>query len=44
MPAPTQPIDLMFNAYRGKALAVLLLRPDEEFHVRVAFFWQSLVV
>lgn len=31
---PKQPIDLMFSAYRRKLLALLLLRPDEEFHVR----------
>lgn len=31
---PVQPIDLMFNAYRRKVLAMLLLRPDEDFHVR----------
>ncbi|MGH6946887.1 MAG: nucleotidyltransferase domain-containing protein [Kiloniellales bacterium] len=31
---PTHPIDLMFNAYRRKVLAVLLLHPDEDFHVR----------
>lgn len=30
----TQPIDLMFSAYRRKVLAVLLLHPDEDFHVR----------
>jgi predicted nucleotidyltransferase len=34
MPAPTEPIDLMFSGYRRKVLAVLLLRPDEDFHVR----------
>jgi predicted nucleotidyltransferase len=34
MPASTQPIDLMFGAYRRKVLAVLLLRPDQDFHVR----------
>ena len=34
MPAPTQPINLMFSAYRRKVLAVLLLHPDEDFHVR----------
>lgn len=34
MPAPTQPINLMFSAYRRKVLAVLLLRPDQDFHVR----------
>jgi DNA-binding IclR family transcriptional regulator len=34
MPASTQPINLMFGAYRRKVLAVLLLRPDEDFHVR----------
>ena len=31
---PTQPIDLMFSAYRRKVLAVLLLHSDEDFHVR----------
>lgn len=34
MPASTQPINLMFSAYRRKVLALLLLRPDEDFHVR----------
>lgn len=34
MPASTQPINLMFSAYRRKVLAVLLLRPDQDFHVR----------
>lgn len=34
MPARIQPIDLMFSAYRRKVLALLLLRPDEDFHVR----------
>ena len=29
-----QPIELMFSAYRRQLLATLLLRPDEEFHVR----------
>lgn len=33
MPAP-QPIDLMFSTYRRRVLAVLLLRPDDDFHVR----------
>ena len=31
---PKQPIELMFSAYRRELLAKLLLRPDEEFHVR----------
>lgn len=30
----TQLIKLMFSAYRRKVLAVLLLHPDEDFHVR----------
>ena len=34
MRALTQPINLMFSAYRRKVLAVLLLRPDQDFHVR----------
>ena len=29
-----QPIEMMFGAYRRKLLALLLLRPDEKFHVR----------
>jgi predicted nucleotidyltransferase len=29
-----QPIEFMFSAYRRQALAVLFLRPDEQFHVR----------
>lgn len=29
-----QPIEFMFSPYRRRALAVLLLRPDERFHVR----------
>jgi len=29
-----QPIDFMFSPYRRALLAVLLLRPDERFHVR----------
>lgn len=29
-----QPIEFMFSPYRRQALAVLLLRPDEQFHVR----------
>jgi predicted nucleotidyltransferase len=29
-----QPIELMFGAYRRRLLALLLLRPDEGFHVR----------
>lgn len=29
-----QPIELMFGAYRRKLLAVLLMRPEEDFHVR----------
>ena len=31
---PKQPIELMFSAYRRELLGLLLLRPDEEFHVR----------
>lgn len=31
---PKQPIDFIFSPYRRQALAVLLLRPDEQFHVR----------
>ena len=31
---PKQPIELMFGAYRRQLLATLLLRPDEQFHVR----------
>lgn len=31
---PRQPIDFMFSPYRRAALATLLLRPDERFHVR----------
>lgn len=31
---PTQAIELMFGGYRRKLLAVLLLRPEEDFHVR----------
>ncbi len=31
---PKRPIELMFSAYRRALLATLLLRPDEEFHVR----------
>ena len=31
---PKQPIELMFSAYRRELLATLLLRPDEQFHVR----------
>jgi len=31
---PKQLIDFMFSPYRRKMLAVLLLRPDEQFHVR----------
>lgn len=30
----TQPIELLFGTYRRKILSLLLLRPDEEFHVR----------
>jgi hypothetical protein len=29
-----QPIDFLFSSYRRQMLAVLLLRPDERFHVR----------
>jgi predicted nucleotidyltransferase len=29
-----QPIDFLFSPYRRKVLALLLLRPDERFHVR----------
>ena len=29
-----QPIEFMFSAYRRQVLAVLFLRPDEQFHVR----------
>ncbi len=29
-----QPIEFMFSPYRRQALAVLFLRPDEQFHVR----------
>jgi predicted nucleotidyltransferase len=29
-----QPIDFLFSPYRRQALALLLLRPDERFHVR----------
>lgn len=29
-----QPIEFMFSPYRRQVLAVLLLRPDEQFHVR----------
>ncbi len=31
---PTQAIDLMFSGYRRKLLAVLLMRPEEDFHLR----------
>ena len=31
---PIQAIDLMFSGYRRKLLAVLLMRPEEDFHVR----------
>ena len=31
---PKQPIDFMFSPYWRQVLAVLLLRPDEQFHVR----------
>ena len=31
---PKQPIEFMFSPYRRQALAVLFLRPDEQFHVR----------
>ena len=31
---PKQPIEFMFSRYRRQVLAVLLLRPDEQFHVR----------
>jgi DNA-binding transcriptional ArsR family regulator len=29
-----QPIEFMFSPYRRRVLAVLFLRPDEQFHVR----------
>jgi DNA-binding transcriptional ArsR family regulator len=29
-----QPIDFLFSPYRRQVLALLLLRPDERFHVR----------
>ena len=29
-----QPIDFLFSRYRRQVLALLLLRPDEQFHVR----------
>jgi predicted nucleotidyltransferase len=31
---PTKAIDLMFSGYRRRLLAVLLMRPEEDFHVR----------
>lgn len=31
---PKQPIEFMFSPYRRQVLAVLFLRPDEQFHVR----------
>ena len=31
---PKQAIELMFGAYRRKLLGLLLLRPDERYHVR----------
>jgi DNA-binding transcriptional ArsR family regulator len=31
---PKQPIDFIFSRYRRQVLALLLLRPDEQFHVR----------
>lgn len=31
---PKQPIEFLFSPYRRQVLAVLLLRPDEQFHVR----------
>jgi predicted nucleotidyltransferase len=31
---PKEPIEFMFSPYRRRLLAVLLLRPDERFHVR----------
>ena len=31
---PKQPIDFLFSRYRRQVLALLLLRPDEQFHVR----------
>jgi predicted nucleotidyltransferase len=31
---PRQPIDFLFSHYRRQVLALLLLRPDERFHVR----------
>ena len=34
MSMPKQPIEFMFSPYRRQVLAVLFLRPDEQFHVR----------
>jgi predicted nucleotidyltransferase len=34
MPLLNRPLSLLFGAYRSEALAVLLLRPEESFHVR----------
>jgi predicted nucleotidyltransferase len=31
---PKQPIEFLFSPYRRAVLAVLLMRPDEQFHVR----------
>jgi predicted nucleotidyltransferase len=31
---PTNPVDLLFNAYRRQVLGLLLLRPEESLHVR----------
>jgi len=31
---PTNPIDLLFSAYRRQVLGLLLLRPDDSLHVR----------
>lgn len=31
---PKEPIEFMFSPYRRQVLAVLFLRPDEQFHVR----------
>jgi predicted nucleotidyltransferase len=31
---PKQPIEFLFSPYRRQVLAVLFLRPDEQFHVR----------
>jgi predicted nucleotidyltransferase len=31
---PTNPVELLFSAYRRQVLGLLLLRPDDSFHVR----------